>query len=303
MEQVFNRSGHNPLITAADLHFPASAVMNAGAVEHDGDVVLLLRVEGYDGMSNIHVARSRNGVTDWQVDPRPLIRRGEKQWRYEEWGCEDARVVYLPDKQAYYITYTACSPSGVAAGLARTSDFQKIERIGLILSPGNRDVVLFPAKFDGKYAVLHRPDVCGTENIWLAFSPDLLYWGEPHAVLPEGVGPAWNAVKVGSGPSPVETSVGWLLLYQGAKYYAGSLVYRVGAVILDRECPYRVSAAISDSIFSSHEAYEISGLVPNTVFPTGMLLRGDELWVYYGAAGCSICLATIRLSELLDLFG
>lgn len=283
MEQVFNRSGHNPLITAADLHFPASAVMNAGAVEHDGDVVLLLRVEGYDGMSNIHVARSRNGVTDWQVDPRPLIRRGEKQWRYEEWGCEDARVVYLPDEQAYYITYIAYSPSGVTAGLARTSDFQKIERVGLILSPGNRDVVLFSSKFGGKYAVLHRPDVCGTENIWLAFSPDLLYWGEPHAVLPEGVGPAWNAVKVGSGPPPVETSAGWLLLYHGAKYYAGSLVYRVGAVILDRECPYRVSAAISDSIFSSHEAYEISGLVPNTVFPTGMLLRGDELWVYYGA--------------------
>ena len=50
MEQVFNRSGHNPLITASDLPFPASAVMNAGAVEHDGDVVLLLRVEGYDGM-------------------------------------------------------------------------------------------------------------------------------------------------------------------------------------------------------------------------------------------------------------
>ncbi|HON10297.1 MAG TPA: hypothetical protein PLE24_05475, partial [Chitinispirillaceae bacterium] len=149
MEQVFNRSGHNPLITAADLPFPASAVMNAGAVEHDG------------GMSNIHVARSRNGVTDWQVDPRPLIRRGEKQWRYEEWGCEDARVVYLPDEQAYYITYIAYSPSGVTAGLARTSDFQKIERVGLILSPGNRDVVLFSSKFGGKYAVLHRPDVCG----------------------------------------------------------------------------------------------------------------------------------------------
>ncbi|HON10296.1 MAG TPA: hypothetical protein PLE24_05470, partial [Chitinispirillaceae bacterium] len=121
------------------------------------------------------------------------------------------------------------------------------------------------------------------ENIWLAFSPDLLYWEEPHAVLPEGVGPAWNAVKVGSGPPPVETSAGWLLLYQGAKYYAGSLVYRVGAVILDRECPYRVSAAISDFFFNQKAAYEISGLVPNTVFPTGMLLRGDELWVYYGA--------------------
>ena len=94
--------------------------------------------------------------------------------------------------------------------------------------------------------------------------------------------------------------IGWLVCTITAP--CGSLVYRVG-VILDRECPYRVSAAISDSIFSSHEAYEISGLVPNTVFPTGMLLRGDELWVYYGAAGCSICLATIRLSELLDLFG
>ncbi len=302
MEQIFNRSEHNPLITAANLPFPASAVLNPGAVEHDGEVVLLLRVEGYDGMSNIHVARSRNGVTDWQINPRPLIRRGEKRWRYEEWGVEDPRVVYLADRQAYYITYTAYSPSGAAVGLASTRDFESIERIGLIFSPNNKDAVLFPVKFEGRYAVLHRPDAGGIENIWIAFSPDLVYWGEPHAVLLEGVGPAWNAVKVGSGPPPVETPRGWLLLYHGAKYYAGSLVYRVGAVILDRKYPNKVCAAIPDCIFSSRESYETSGLVPNTVFPTGMIVRGDELWIYYGAADSSICLATIRLSEMLDLF-
>jgi hypothetical protein len=27
--------------------------------------------------------------------------------------------------------------------------------------------------------------------------------------------------------------------------------------------------------------YELSGLVPNVVFPTGLLRRGDKLWMYY----------------------
>ena len=302
MEQIFRRSDYNPIITVEDLPVAATAVLNPGAIEHDGDVVLLLRVESNDGMSSVYVARSKNGVTDWEINRHPLIHRGDEPWHYESWGCEDPRVVYMSDMQAYYITYTAYSPSGAAVGLARTTDFEHIERIGLIFSPNNKDAVLFPQKFEGRYAAMHRPDAGGLENIWIAFSPDLVYWGEPHAVLLEGSGPSWDTEKVGSGPPPIMTSEGWLLIYHGAKYYAGSLVYRAGAVLLDRERPNRVRAKLPYSIFSSRESYETTGLVPNTVFPTGLLLRGDELWMYYGAADYCVCLATVKLHTLLNLF-
>jgi len=42
--------------------------------------------------------------------------------------------------------------------------------------------------------------------------------------------------------------------------------------------------------------------VPNTVFPCGLVhdQASDEIRLYYGAADTSICLATARLSDLLD---
>jgi beta-1,4-mannooligosaccharide/beta-1,4-mannosyl-N-acetylglucosamine phosphorylase len=301
MEEIFKRSSNNPIITLNDLPFNIHAVLNPGATEFGNEIILLIRVEHSDGISNIHVARSKNGVDGWQIEYTPILEKGEN-WHYEEWGCEDARITYLPDKAAWYITYTAYSSAGAAVGLACTRDFVSAERVGLIFSPNNKDAVLFPTKFNGNYAVLHRPDAGGIQNIWIAFSPDLKFWGEPHAVLLEGGGPAWNGVKVGSGPPPVETKEGWLLLFHGAKYYGNNLVYRTGAVLLEKDKPHKIKAILPYSIFSSKEPYEMTGLMPNVLFPTGLLLRGDELWLYYGAADSSICLATVKLQALLNLF-
>jgi len=116
--------------------------------------------------------------------------------------------------------------------LARSYDLVKAERIGLILSPSNKDAVLFPQKFDGRWAVLHRPDAGGDEHIWSAYSPDLIHWVEPHSVLSEEGGAAWDNIKVGAGAPPILIEKGWLLIYHGVKGYGGHLVYRVGVALL-----------------------------------------------------------------------
>ena len=298
---IFERSGNNPLISTHDLPFPAAAVMNPGATEQNGDVVLLLRVADRAGYSNIHVARSKSGLAGWDIEPEPILRYGLERWRYEQYGCEDARVVYLADEKRWYITYTAYSPAGAAVALARSDDLVTAERVGLIFSPNNKDAVLFPTRFDGRWAVLHRPDAGGMEHIWSAYSPDLIHWGEPHCVLPEGGGPAWDAAKVGAGPPPVLTRHGWLLIYHGVKAYGGHYVYRAGAAMLDRDKPHKVIARAREWIFQAEEPYELSGLVPNVVFPSGLLLRGDELWMYYGAADSHTCLAIARLDDVLAI--
>ncbi|MHC4980555.1 MAG: glycoside hydrolase family 130 protein [Planctomycetota bacterium] len=146
---------------------------------------------------------------------------------------------------------------------------------------------------------MHRPDAGGIENIWSAFSPDLLHWGEPHCVLPERSGAAWDSVKVGAGPPPILTEHGWLLIYHGVKAYGGNFVYRVGVALLDRDTPYKVIARGRDWVFQAEAPYELSGYVPSVVFPTGVLVRGDELWMYYGAADSYVCLATARLDDVL----
>lgn len=173
------------------------------------------------------------------------------------------------------------------------------QRIGLIFAPNNKDTVLFPKRFDRCWTVLHRPDAGGIEHIWSACSPDLTHWGHPHCVLPEGEGPAWDAVKVGAGPPPIETEFGWLLIYHGVKTYAGRPVYRVGAALLDKEKPHKLIERSRNWIFQAEAPYEQAGLVPNVVFPTGLIRRGDELWMYYGAADRVVCLATARLKDVL----
>lgn len=300
-KEIFKRCELNPILTPVDMPMPAAAVLNPGVTEQNGEFVLLLRIENPAGYSNIHVARSKNGITDWKVEPEPILRHGEPQWRYEQWGCEDARVTYLPEEKRWYITYTAYSPAGAAVALARSDDLVRADRVSLIFSPNNKDATLFPKKSKGRWAVLHRPDAGGLEHIWSAYSPDLIHWGEPHCVLPEGGGAAWDAVKVGAGPPPLLTKHGWLLIYHGVKRYGGRLVYRAGAAMLDRNKPHRMIARARGWIFQAEASYELTGLVPNVIFPTGLLLRGDELWMYYGAADTYVCLATAKLEDVLAL--
>jgi len=300
VKPIFDRCRSNPILKVQDMPFPAEAVLNPGATEQGGEVVLLLRVEYATGYSSIYVARSRNGVDGWRIEKEPILAHGLPEWRYEQWGCEDARVVRLEEEKCWYITYTAYSLAGPAVGLARTTDLVTAERVGLIFSPNNKDAALFPRRFDGRWAVLHRPDAGGgVENIWIAFSPDLVHWGEPHCVLPEGPGPAWDAQKVGAGPPPLLTKDGWLLLYHGVKLYAGQYVYRVGVALLDEKRPHKLLARSPCNIFKAMAIYEMAGLVSNVVFPTGLLLRGDELWMYYGAADTCVCLATAKLADVL----
>ena len=283
--------------------FPAAAVLNPGATEQNGEVVLFLRVEDHAGYSSIYVARSKDGITGWQIASEPILRYGIERWRYEQWGCEDARVTYLAEEKRWYITYTAYSPSGAAVAIARSDDLVKAERISLIFSPNNKDAALFPHRFDGRWAVLHRPDAGGIEHIWSAYSPDLIHWGEPHCVLPEGDGAAWDAVKVGAGPPPILTKYGWLLVYHGVKGYGGHLIYRVGVAMLDKDTPHRMIARSRDWVFQAAAPYELSGLVPNVVFPTGLLMRGDELWLYYGAADTHVCLARAKMADVVSALG
>jgi predicted GH43/DUF377 family glycosyl hydrolase len=300
--RIFERVGSNPILAPTDLDFPAAAITNPGAIEQDGEVVLLPRVVDLSGHSSIHVARSRNGVDGWRVEREPILRYARPDCRYEQWGCEDARVVFLEPEEQYYITYTAYSSNGAAVAIARSKDLCEAERISLIFAPNNKDAVLFPQRFEGRWAVLHRPDAGNEQHIWSAFSPDLVHWGEPHCVLKSAGGAAWDGVKVGAGPPPVLTDHGWLMLYHGVKLYGGHMVYRAGAAMLERDRPHKLARRCDHWLFQSEAEYELSGFMPNVVFPTGLLLRGDELWLYYGAADTYSCLAIASLKDVLELF-
>lgn len=301
MYELFRRHEANPLITFRELPYPANSVFNPGVAEVDGEVLLLLRVEDLEGRSHLTVARSHDGATNWRIETTPLLAPGDPAHPYEGFGCEDARLTYLDELGLWIIAYTAYSSLGTGVALATTRDFRRVDRIGLVLPPNNKDAAVFPRRINGKWQMLHRPAAGGQEHIWLTESDDLYHWARPLCVLQERGGPWWDGTRVGAGTVPLETEDGWLILYHGVKQFPAGPTYRLGLALLDRDHPERVLARVPHWVLGPHELYEMMGEVHNVVFTCGCLVREGDVHVYYGATDSSVCLATARLDDLLAL--
>lgn len=299
-KELFERHPSNPIITAEDLPYPCDSVMNPAAISVDGEVVLVMRVVDQIGSSHLTVARSKNGVDSWQIDATPLLAPTDESLPFEVYGCEDPRIVYLADRQEYAITYTGFSPLGAGVCIATTIDFKSANRYGLALAPNNKDAALFPRKINGLYYMLHRPALGEMEHVWIAESDDLVHWGHPDVIIKERGGPWWDGSKVGAGAPPIETPEGWLILYHGVRMTSHGPIYRVGLALLDLDNPRKVLKRLRRWIFGPRADYESAGFIPGVVFPTGAIVRGDEVWMYYGAADSRIALATTKLKTLLD---
>ncbi len=294
---LFIRSSRNPLLSVKDLPYQANAVFNAAAADLGHEVILLLRVETCSGRSHLIVARSKDGVGGWRIDDRALL-HPEDGYLYEASGVEDCRVTWVDELDAWVLAYVAYTGQGPGVALAKTQDFQTVERLGLVIPPDDKNAALFPCRFNGHYAMLHRPSV-GGGSVWISYSPDLVFWGKPSMVVPARGGPWWDAVRVGAGPSPIETDDGWLLIYHGVKEVAGGPIYRMGAALLDRNDPTKLIGRARRWLLGPEEDYERNGDAPNVVFSSGAIVRGDEVWLYYGAADYSLCLAKARIQDIL----
>ncbi len=184
-------------------------------------------------------------------------------------------------------------------------DGPRFRRLGVITPyhANDKDVVLFPEKIQGKYAAIHRPSnwvgpgyPVERPSIWFAWLDGLPGRMHGHQVIMQPEQP-WEAKKIGAGPPPIKTKVGWLLIYHGVDW---DHTYRAGAALLDLEEPWRVIARTEEPILEPEEPYEVEGDVPNVVFPEGAVVVGDELLVFYGAADKVCCVARVVLRELLD---
>lgn len=176
--ELLTRHPDNPIITAADLPYSANSAFNPGATMRDDETILLMRVEDRRGLSHLTVARSSDGMAGWRIDTVPTFVAEPETYPEEIWGIEDPRVTFVEEEQRWIVAYTAYSRGGPLVSLATTEDFQTFERLGAILSPENKDAALFPVRFDGRWALVHRPVSDGFgANMWISFSPDLKHWG------------------------------------------------------------------------------------------------------------------------------
>lgn len=300
---LLRRVGHNPILKATDWPVTVNAVFNPGAVRlADGTTLLLCRVENRRGISLLWAARSDNGVDGWRVDPEPALVSDSVNHPEELWGVEDPRIVWLPEMGRYAVTYTAYSPAGPAVALALTDDFRQFERVGVLMTPDDKDAALLPHRINGKWLLVHRPCTGLGPSIWLAESPDLVHWGRHRPLLEPRRGAWWDATRIGLGGPFIETPRGWLAFYHGVKQTAAGCLYRQGLALFGLEQPDRCVQRGDEWILGPREDWERMGDVGDVVFICGTTLGddGDTLNVYYGAADTCIGVAQGRVSELLD---
>ena len=238
-----------------------------------------------------HSVQSR---ADMWIDPKSPL---------EEFGIEDPRITRIGDR--YWITYVAVSRHGASTALMSTGDFQSFTRHGILFCVENKDVVLFPEQINGEFVALHRPNghtPFTRPEIWLARSPDLHHWGKHEPLILSTQ--SWGSGRIGMGPPPIRTALGWLAIYHGNTQPTrpGEVgIYSAGALLLDLDDPSRVIGRTLEPFFEPTTNFEREGFVPDVVFPTGIVRKEDSLMLYYGAADSCTAVVEFSLAQLLDV--
>jgi predicted GH43/DUF377 family glycosyl hydrolase len=212
----------------------------------------------------------------------------------ESHGMEDARLVrFTGDEPAvYYATYTAYDGARIAPHVFATNDFRQFH-VSPLAGAAARDkgLALFPRRIGGRYAALSRWD---RQSISLVMSDDHRVWNEPTPLYAPTR--PWELIQVGNCGSPIETTVGWLVLTHGVGPMRS---YGIGATLLDLDDPSVVLATLPQPLLTAN-ADEREGYVPNVVYSCGALLHDDTLTIPYGISDFAIGFAQVPLPDLLD---
>ena len=315
------------LLEPTHLAFEKTAVLNP-AIWQEGDFVqMFYRAIDPNGESNIGYARLQGVdrvIERWE---KPII---SQDYDYESKGVEDPRITKIRD--TFYMTYVAHDGKNAVTAYAISPDLNNFKKMG-ILSPQityhrateifresklkdsyalysafyeeeagvgvllwEKDIVLFPKKINGKFAMLHRilPEM---QIVYFNDFSDLTteFWEDYLKNLSQYVvleNKHWfESRNLGAGCPPIETKDGWLLIYHGVEARNKGRVYHASAALLDKDNPQKVIGKLHEPLFSPAEEWEKSGFVSNVVFPTGTAQFGDTLYIYYGAADKRVCVA------------
>ncbi len=341
-----NKWANNPIMyPKPGSYWEAAQVRNPAAIMIDGKVHLFYTATGDIEIEQklwVGHAVSDDGYHFERVSEEPCVAPSADHFDgFDAGGVEDPRVVMIDG--TLYMTYCARSvphwlfltgtrlenppTPGVTwtenyrrGGLVSTTDLKTWKRWGPVTTDDHYDcnIILFPEKINGRFAMLHRPSKgkaeieAGTtaargDGMAICFSDDLKTWVD-HQPL---AGPEfwWEGGKIGGATPPIRTDQGWLTTYHSVEprpektdwHPNHQFCYRTGVMMLDLDDPTKVIARCPHPILEPETPVEKYGTVNNVVFATGHVIMGDELLVYYGGADTVLCVATTKLQDLIDL--
>lgn len=291
-----------------------NAVMNSGAVELDGKICLVVRVEGNDRKSFFAVAESESGVDGFRFWEEPAVLPDTCP---EETNVYDMRLTKHEDGYIYGVFCSESKDTSVkdlsaavaAAGIVRTKDLKNWERLPNLVtlrSPQQRNVVLHPEFVNGKYAFYTRPmddfiDTGSGGGVGFGLCEDIT-----HAVIDEEIMTSLRKYhtitesKNGAGAVPIRTERGWIHIAHGVRNTAAGLRYVIYAFATDLYHPEQVIAEPSGFLIAPR-GWERVGDVSNVVFTNGAVVRENgQVLIYYASSDTRMHVAETTLEKLAD---
>jgi len=315
---IARRCSENPLLSP-DPNSPweGRAVFNASVVKDENGYDFLYRAESIlQDYENHQLHLSTIGTAHSQ-DGKKLINRHqliipEKLW--EKFGCEDPRVTKIEGQ--YVIFYTALSAfppdvHSIKIAVALSNDLKTVKEKHLVTPFNAKAAVLFPEKINGQYVVIMTANtdnppakiaIAKLDNLSQLW--DQKFWYEWYRQIEKHQLKItrFNSDQIEVGAVPVKTKEGWILVYAHIQNYdqPDHKIFGVEAVLLDLEDPQKIIGRTETAFLTPDLEYEQRGVVPNVIFPSGVVVTEDELMVYYGAADTTVCMAKIKLDSFLS---
>ena len=318
-KKILKRFVGNPIIhPARDMYWESTATFNPTAFINDGKVHIIYRAVGVSDISTLGYAGSKDGYNfsertfqpifihkNYSIDKgEPLFYSSGGGWNG---GAEDPRITKIDDM--LYLTYTAFNGWGsVRIGLTSISldDFLNKKwnwkKPVLISPPGevNKNWVIFPEKINGKYAILHSfyPKIL-IEYFDSLDELDGKKFIKSNNTRPVDKSRNWDSWFRGVGPAPIKTKYGWLIIYHAMDHNNPDR-YRMGALILDLNDPTKVLFRSKEPIMEPDAFYENEGHKWGVIYSCGAVVKGENLFIYYGGADMVSCVATANLNLFLE---
>jgi len=315
---------HVPLEWRYDLNYESNpylmermginATLNSAAIEFNGKIYLVVRIEGWDRKSFFAIAESETGVDGFKFGKFPL----ELPDLYEEeTNVYDMRLTKHEDGWIYGVfcseSHDSEHPHDLSAavaqcGIIRTKDMKNWERLPNLKTSAlqQRNCVLHPEFVDGKYAFYTRPlaafmDLGAGEGLCWGLCDDIT-----NAVIDQEVlidGRTYHTIKEGKngqGPTPIKTKDGWVHLAHGVRGTAAGMRYVLYLFVTSLEDPTKIIYA-PGGYFMAARGQERVGDVSNVLFSNGWVARENgEVFIYYGSSDTRMHVATTTVEQLLD---
>jgi 4-O-beta-D-mannosyl-D-glucose phosphorylase len=291
-----------------------NCAFNVGAMEWNGNIVLMTRTEGWDRKSFFAVAESKNGVDGFRYWDYPVRM---PDYEPQETNLYDMRLVRHEDGWIYGLfcaeRHDDSKPGDLSAaiarcGIARTKDLVQWERLPDLKTNAlhQRNCVLHPEYVKGKYAFYTRPMV----DFAATGSGDGIGWGlcdditnavvEKERIIDSRFYHTLKEGKNGLGPAPIKTKKGWLHLAHGVRNTAAGMRYVLYMFLCDLKDPAKQIKA-PGGYFLAPEGEERVGDVSNVAFANGWVARSNgDVFIYYGSSDTRTHVVTTTIEKLLD---